>query len=75
MFSLEQLALQRCAEIDKIVTFFEPGARILEIGAGTGQQATALAQRGFDVVAIEMPDSNYGHVREFPGPAGGRNKL
>ena len=66
MFSLEQLQVLRSAEIDKITTFFKSGARILELGAGTGQQARALAERGFEITAIEMPGSNYSHAREFP---------
>ena len=66
MFSLEHLNTLRSAEIDKIVTFFRPGARVLEIGAGTGQQALALAKRGIDIAAIEIPDSNYAEARLFP---------
>lgn len=66
MFSLEHLAVIRAVEIDKVVTFFQPGARILEVGAGTGQQALALAERGVDIVAIEIPNSNYRDSRVFP---------
>lgn len=46
--------------------FFPPGAQILEIGAGTGQQALELQRRGFDVTAIEIPDSNYAANRVYP---------
>lgn len=66
MFSLEFLQLTRDLEIDKVVTFFRAGARILEIGAGTGQQAQKLAERGFEVTAVEVPDSNYAQARVFP---------
>lgn len=66
MFSIEWLNALRTAEIDKIVGFFRPGARILEIGAGTGQQARDLSTRGFDIAAIEVPDSNYADKRLFP---------
>ncbi|MFM5947798.1 MAG: class I SAM-dependent methyltransferase, partial [Novosphingobium sp.] len=31
------------------------GARILEIGSGTGWQARALAERGFDVTGVDLP--------------------
>jgi SAM-dependent methyltransferase len=31
----------------------EPGARLLEIGCGTGQATLPLAERGFEIVAIE----------------------
>jgi SAM-dependent methyltransferase len=36
-----------------LTAWLAPGARILEIGAGTGRVAVALAKLGFDVVAIE----------------------
>lgn len=32
----------------------EPGARVLEIGCGTGQATLPLAQRGFRIVAVEL---------------------
>lgn len=66
MFSLENLQIIRAFEVDKIVQFFRPEARVLEIGAGTGQQALALSKRGFDVIAIETPNSNYREARVFP---------
>jgi SAM-dependent methyltransferase len=31
-----------------------PGARLVEVGCGTGQATIALAERGFDVVAVEL---------------------
>jgi len=31
-----------------------PGGRILEIGPGTGQATVALAERGFEIVALEL---------------------
>ena len=66
MFSLDQLEAIRAAEIDKVATFLPPGARVLEIGAGTGQQALELQRRGFQVTAIEIPDSSYTAHRVFP---------
>lgn|SRR5262245_15252390 len=66
MFSIPHLNTLRKAEIDRIATFFEPGARILEIGAGTGEQALELKRRGFDVTAIEIAESNYASNRQFP---------
>jgi SAM-dependent methyltransferase len=65
VFSIEHLHALRAAEIDKIVTFFRPGARVLEIGAGTGHQALELFKRGIDITAIEIPDSNYAQARVF----------
>jgi SAM-dependent methyltransferase len=32
----------------------EPGARVLEIGCGTGQATLPLAKRGFQIVAVEL---------------------
>jgi SAM-dependent methyltransferase len=66
MFSLEHVNRLRVWEIERVVRFLEPSARILEIGAGTGQQALELASRGFQVEAIEIPDSNYADSRLFP---------
>jgi SAM-dependent methyltransferase len=65
VFSIEHLHALRAAEIDKIITFFRPGARVLEIGAGTGHQALELFKRGIDISAIEIPDSNYAQARLF----------
>jgi SAM-dependent methyltransferase len=66
MFSLEHLNAIRAAEIDKVAGFLPSGARILELGAGTGIQARALAERGFAVQAIELADSLYSGDRVFP---------
>jgi len=64
--NLEHLKAIRSAEIDTIAARFKPGVRVLELGAGTGAQSLDLAQRGFDVVAIDLPTSNYADAREFP---------
>jgi SAM-dependent methyltransferase len=66
MFSIEFLNEIRAAEIETIVRRFPPGARVLEIGAGTGQQALEIRRRGFDVEAIEIPSSNYKGDQLFP---------
>lgn len=66
MFSIDFLNVLRKAEIDKIVPLLPAGARILEIGAGTGQQALELSRRGFDVTAIEIATSNYAVERMYP---------
>ena len=66
MFSIPHLNTLRRAEIDRIVAFFEPQARVLEIGAGTGEQALELKRRGFEVTAIEIANSNYALNRQFP---------
>jgi SAM-dependent methyltransferase len=66
MFDLEQLNAIRSAEIARIVRHFRPGARVLEIGAGTGQQALALTHHGFAVEAIDLATSGYRGARVYP---------
>lgn len=66
MFRFDSIAAIRAAEIEVIVPYFMPGGRILEIGAGTGQQALELSRRGFDVKAIEVASSSYREARVFP---------
>ena len=52
MFSVEFLNLLRTWEIEDIARRLPPGARVLELGAGTGRQALELRKRGFEVEAI-----------------------
>ncbi len=67
MFSLEYLDCLRSSEIEVIINRLPAGdIRILEIGAGTGRQAAEIRKRGFEVEAIEIPDSNYKEERVFP---------
>jgi len=65
MFSIEFLHTIREYEIDTISRHFAPGARILEIGGGTGYQAKLLADRGFAVTSIDVADSLYKDTRVF----------
>jgi ubiquinone/menaquinone biosynthesis C-methylase UbiE len=66
VLSLDHLDAIRAAELEKIASLFPAGARVLEIGAGTGKQALELQRRGFEVSAIELADSNYAAHRVFP---------
>jgi SAM-dependent methyltransferase len=66
VFNLEYLQEIREYELALVRTFLPKSARILEIGAGTGQQAQLLASYGYDVVALDMADSNYAGSRIFP---------
>jgi len=66
VFTIEFLHEIRDAEIEVIASHFPPGARILEIGAGTGRQALDIRRRGFAVEAIEIAESNYRDQQEFP---------
>ncbi|WP_448243327.1 class I SAM-dependent methyltransferase [Pseudoxanthomonas mexicana] len=40
--------------------------RVLELGAGTGQQARMLADAGYQVTAVDLPSSHYAGVRTHP---------
>jgi len=51
--------------MERLLPYFPSGARILELGAGTGQQARFIAEHGFDVIAIDLPNSNYAAERVF----------
>lgn len=37
-----------------IQKFLKPGAKVLEIGAGTGRYSIALAEMGYDVTAVDL---------------------
>ncbi len=41
-----------------------PGARLLEIGCGTGQATMPLAERGFEIVAVELGESLAAFARQ-----------
>lgn len=66
MFSLKFLDDLRLAELDLVVHHLERGAQIVEFGAGTGTQARSLSKRGFDVCAIDLPQSDFSDARVFP---------
>ena len=40
------------------------GARIIELGAGTGQAAQHVADKGYEVVAVDLSPENVGRCRE-----------
>jgi ubiquinone/menaquinone biosynthesis C-methylase UbiE len=52
-------------EIAYLAGYFPAGSSILEVGAGTGEQARELTRRGFSVKAIDVPTSEYGMHRVF----------
>jgi len=66
MFSVPYLNELRIVEMERLVPYIPAGARVLEFGAGTGQQARFLADRGFDVVAVDLADSTYSEHLVFP---------
>lgn len=61
--TLEHLKALRAYELDVVCKLIPHRGRLLEIGAGTGWQAQALENHGFDVSAIELVSSNYSNNR------------
>lgn len=53
-------------ELQGIARHLPARARILEVGAGTGEQSKALMEMGYDVVPIEITSFNYANVRVVP---------
>jgi ubiquinone/menaquinone biosynthesis C-methylase UbiE len=45
-----------------------PGMRVLDVGCGPGRHAHALAQRGIDVVGIDISETFIELARQTPGP-------
>lgn len=56
-------------ELDRLIRLIPPPSthpRLLEVGAGTGQQSARLAALGYSVTAIDLPNSVYKHQRIHP---------
>ena len=66
MFSFAYLARLRLAELERVAGEFPAASRILEIGAGTGEQARALVARGHRVTALELHGDPYAAHRVYP---------
>jgi SAM-dependent methyltransferase len=64
----QQLRRYRDYELQVVLPRLRPGASILEIGAGAGWQAKALAEHGFAVQAIDVDVAGAGYKerREWP---------
>lgn len=63
---LNHLQAIRDHELEVVAALLPRRGKLIEIGAGTGWQAQALAQRGYEVSAVDLPDSNYAEHRVFP---------
>ena len=50
--------LEYATTMEYIHRFAKPGAKLIELGAGTGRYSLALAKEGYDVTAVELVDSN-----------------
>lgn len=66
MFDLHYLNDLRAFEMERLLPYIPADARVLEFGAGTGRQARFLADRGYDVVAVDLAQSNYASHLVFP---------
>ena len=64
--SVRYLQAIRERELLGVIHEFRPGDRILELGAGSGWQSKILAERGFSVVAIDIPTSRLAAQRVWP---------
>ena len=62
MFSVSHLNKLRQAELSAVLPWFPESGRVLEIGAGTGRQAAIIASRGYEVEAIDLPNSDYSNA-------------
>jgi 2-polyprenyl-3-methyl-5-hydroxy-6-metoxy-1,4-benzoquinol methylase len=57
MFDVRFLNQLRSSEKESVLPAITGARRILEFGAGTGEQAKTLSELGFDVVAIDLSAS------------------
>lgn len=56
----------RRVELEEVLPRLPRGAHVLEIGAGSGQQALELERCGFKVTAIDLASSDYAQHHVFP---------
>lgn len=67
---LDYLHEIRSAELERVLKYFPASIprplKILEVGAGTGFQARLLSNLGFDVTAVDIPESAYRNDTVYP---------
>ena len=56
--------LEYVTTMEYIHRYTKPGAKVLEIGAGTGRYSIALAKEGYKVTAVELVESNLEVLRK-----------
>ena len=66
------VAAQRRAVRSALLTAFPSGGRILELGGGTGEDATFLASRGFELFLTDSSSTMVSLARTKLAPLGGR---
>ena len=50
--------LEFATTMEYIRRYAKPGAKVIELGAGTGRYSVTLAKEGFDVTAVELVEKN-----------------
>ena len=66
MIDTDFLHVLRKRELELVLHYMQPGLKVLEFGAGSGAQALELKKVGFNVVAIDLPESDYVNLRVMP---------
>ena len=56
----------RAFELEAALPWLPARGRILEVGAGAGWQASYMAERGREVIAVDVEDSEYEGARMWP---------
>lgn len=56
----------RAQELTNVSRFFPKSGKVLDFGAGTGDQSVALKNMGYDVSALDVADSDYSSETVFP---------
>ena len=56
----------RLAELESVREHFHPGMRVLELGGGSGFQASILSSWGCDITSIDFVDREPPHENYFP---------
>lgn len=66
MFSTKFLNQLRSYEIDQYLPYLDKHKKILELGGGTGEQAKALSELGYNIISVDLENSTYSENRVFP---------
>ena len=56
----------RHAELESVRAHFKPGLRVLEIGGGSGYQASIIDSWGCNIVALDLGDRSSEQARYYP---------
>ena len=66
MINFKHLEVLRLFEFKLVSSYFVPGKRVLEIGAGNGWQSKLIAERGSETYAIDVESSSYKEDTVYP---------